>query len=212
MLPNSFQLRHDCDVEGCFKPSRPMDSYSEQERRKFERKITSVELKVQLAGRTAPLRVSTTDLSVGGCYILTVYPLPIGARVEITIPMGVEKLSVRGIVKTCHHTVGNGVQFLGMAPADRVKLESFLSGEPFLETESKECATKSATSHRTLFGWVLRAGRPAKRNGRNHENSNRLTSIHSLTSQERNGRRMNLPQCGDLRSSTLLRMFKVFEG
>ena len=115
-----------------------MGSYSKQERRKFERRVTSVQLEVLLAGRTAPLRVATTDLSVGGCYILTVYPLPIGARVDITIPMGVEKLSVRGIVKTCHDTVGNGVQFLGMAPADRVKLESLLSGEPFLETESNE--------------------------------------------------------------------------
>ena len=52
--------------------------------------------------------------------------------------MGVEKLLVWGIVKTCHHTIGNGVQFLGMAPADQIKLESFLSGEPFLETEYKE--------------------------------------------------------------------------
>ena len=69
------------------------------------------------------------------CYIQNIYPLPIGTGLETTIIIGDERLPVRGIVKTCHPAFGNGVAFLDMAPADRVKLESFLNGEAFFETE-----------------------------------------------------------------------------
>ena len=105
-----------------------------QERRKFDRRITSLNLELLLKGRSVPLRVSTSDLSVGGCYIQHAYILPIGTRLQITILIGDDKVPVYGIVKSCH-TFGNGIQFLEMAPADRVRLESFLAGEPFLEGE-----------------------------------------------------------------------------
>jgi hypothetical protein len=113
----------------------PMTDRRNKERRKFDRKITLVNLDLLLSGRTVPLRASTTDLSVGGCYIQNIYPLPIGTRVEISIAVGDEKVFVQGIVKTCHPSFGNGIQFCEMAPADRVKLESFLQGEYFLESE-----------------------------------------------------------------------------
>ena len=112
-----------------------MTSNPKKERRKFDRKVTAVDLELVLAGRTVPMQVSTTDLSVGGCYIQSIYTLPIGTRLKISIPIADEKLLVHGIVKTCHQSFGNGVQFLEMAPADRVKLESFLDGEAFLEGE-----------------------------------------------------------------------------
>lgn len=112
-----------------------MTTDPEKDRRKFDRKITAVQLEMVLAGRAAPMRVSTTDLSVGGCYVQTSYPLSIGVRLGISIPIGNEKLLVQGIVKTCHQSFGNGIQFLKMAPADRVKLEAFLEGESFFENE-----------------------------------------------------------------------------
>jgi len=112
-----------------------MTTDPKKDRRKFDRKITAVELEMVLASRAIPMRVSTTDLSVGGCYIHTVYPFPIGTRVTISIHIGKEKLPVQGIVKTCHQSFGNGIQFLKMAPADRVKLEAFLEGESFFENE-----------------------------------------------------------------------------
>jgi len=59
----------------------------------------------------------------------------IGVRLRISIPIGNEKLLVQGIVKTCHQSFGNGIQFLKLAPADRVKLEAFLEGESFFENE-----------------------------------------------------------------------------
>jgi hypothetical protein len=106
-----------------------------KERRNFARKITAVNVEIVLASSTVPKRASTTDLSVGGCYIHTAYTFAIGTRLQMYIPIGNAKLLVRGIVKTCHQSLGNGIQFLQMAPADRVKLESFLEGESFMEIE-----------------------------------------------------------------------------
>ncbi len=96
------------------------------ERRRSPRKKASVQAEILLQGRDVPVRVSTTDLSLGGCYIENMYTLPIGARLKIGLWIEEEKLRISGIVKTCDPVFGNGIQFLEMSEQDRDQLEKYL--------------------------------------------------------------------------------------
>ena len=73
------------------------------------------------------MRVSTTDLSLCGCYIENMYTLPIGARLKIGLWIEEEKLKISGIVKTCDPVFGNGIQFLEISAQDRDQLEKYLN-------------------------------------------------------------------------------------
>lgn len=72
------------------------------------------------------MRVSTTDLSLTGCYIENMYTLPIGARLKIGLWIEEEKLKISGIVKTCDPVFGNGIQFLEMSAESHDQLKKYL--------------------------------------------------------------------------------------
>jgi hypothetical protein len=72
------------------------------------------------------MRVSTTDLSLNGCYIENMYTLPIGARLKIGLWIEEEKLNIGGMVKTCDPVFGNGIQFLEMSEEAHEQLKKFL--------------------------------------------------------------------------------------
>jgi hypothetical protein len=72
------------------------------------------------------MRVSTTDLSLNGCYIENMYTLPIGARLKIGLWIEEEKLNISGMVKTSDPVFGNGIQFLEMSEEAHEQLKKFL--------------------------------------------------------------------------------------
>lgn len=96
------------------------------ERRQSVRKRAVVQAELVLRERSVPLRVSTSDLSLGGCYIENMFTLPIGTHLTIALWIGEEKLKISGLVKTCDPVFGNGIQFVDLPPADRVKLQTYL--------------------------------------------------------------------------------------
>ena len=75
-----------------------------------------------------PVRVSTTDLSLGGCYIENMFTLHIGGHLTVGLWIGTEKLKISAIVRTCDPVFGNGIEFLEIDPLDRLKLEAYLNG------------------------------------------------------------------------------------
>jgi hypothetical protein len=85
-----------------------------------------VQAEILLQGRDVPMRVSTVDLSLGGCYIENMYTLPIGSRLKIGLWIEEEKLEMRGIVKTCDPVFGNGIQFLEVSEQTRDQLKKYL--------------------------------------------------------------------------------------
>jgi hypothetical protein len=85
-----------------------------------------VQAELLLYGRTVPIRVSTTALSLNGCYIENMYTLPIGARLKIGLWIEQEKLKISGIVKTCDPVFGNGIQFLEMSAESHDQLKRYL--------------------------------------------------------------------------------------
>ena len=96
------------------------------ERRETARKKTFVQAEILLRGRTVPIRVTTADLSLGGCYIENMFTLSIGAHLEIGLWIGEQKLKISSVVKTCDPVFGNGIQFVEIQPADKAKLAGYL--------------------------------------------------------------------------------------
>jgi len=95
------------------------------ERRKHPRFKVSVPVEIHAEGSTAPLHCATSDLSLGGCYIESMYPFSAGTCLDLKLEAG-GTLIISAKVVTCDPQFGNGIQFLRMLPEDRAALIKFL--------------------------------------------------------------------------------------
>ena len=95
------------------------------ERRKNPRVKISVPVEIHTETSTAPLHCSTSDLSLGGCYIESMYPFPAGTCLDLKLEAGATLLITAKIV-TCDPQFGNGIQFLRMLPEHEIALRKFL--------------------------------------------------------------------------------------
>ncbi len=96
------------------------------ERRKCRRYSVCVEIEIIETGGRAPCRGNTTDVSLGGCYVATMFPLPIGAAVDFTMWIEGGNIKGRGSVQTCHPGVGMGIQFTDLAREAIGRLDGYL--------------------------------------------------------------------------------------
>ncbi len=58
------------------------------------------------------MRLETTDLSRGGCYVQLMMPSPVGLRLQATLWLDGYPIVVRGLVVTRHPQFGNGIMFV----------------------------------------------------------------------------------------------------
>jgi c-di-GMP-binding flagellar brake protein YcgR len=79
-----------------------------RERRRYPRLNTSVQLEL-LAEGAAPIRTKTNEISLGGCYVETMFTLPIGTNLTILLWLDDKKVSTSGRVVSRFPQVGNGV-------------------------------------------------------------------------------------------------------
>jgi hypothetical protein len=82
-------------------------------------------VELYIEGSESPLRGATSDLSLGGCYIESIFPLPMGTHLELKLRLE-GTLLLLGTVVTCDPQVGNGIQFTKMLPEDLEELRLFL--------------------------------------------------------------------------------------
>lgn len=82
-------------------------------------------MELYIEGSESPLRGATSDLSLGGCYIESIFPLPMGTHLELKLRLE-GTLLLLGTVVTCDPQVGNGIQFTKMLPEDLEELRLFL--------------------------------------------------------------------------------------
>jgi len=104
------------------RPSEPRD-----ERRQYERTKTAVEVELHLDRHATPLRSKTADLSLGGCYLETMFTLPVGTKLKLVLWIDDVKLNVDAVVVTCDVQVGNGIKFIGMNAEDGARLRQYLA-------------------------------------------------------------------------------------
>lgn len=104
------------------------------ERRKHPRFKVSLPVELHSPFSDAPLHCTTSDISLGGCYIENMYTFPVGTPLEIKLYLE-DTLLIVGKVVTCYPQVGNGIQFEKILPEDREQLRTFLD-----EVAKKELA------------------------------------------------------------------------
>src|SRR5262249_1296703 len=95
------------------------------ERRKHPRFKISVPVEVHSETSNAPLHCATSDLSLGGCHIESMYPFPPGTRLHLKLDAA-ETLLISARVVTCDPQFGNGIESIRMPGEDRTTLQKFL--------------------------------------------------------------------------------------
>ena len=112
------------------------------ERRENPRFKIKVPVELYLEGKDTPYRTATSDLSLHGCYIETIFPFPIGTVLELKLQL-TDTLLVLAAVATSDPQVGNGIKFTRMLPEDVDELRAFLDAAEKTATE-KDAAEKEA--------------------------------------------------------------------
>jgi hypothetical protein len=95
------------------------------EHRAAPRIKVNIPVELFLPGNDIPLRGATSDISVSGCYIESIFPHPIGTVLEMSLQLN-EKVLALGTVVTCDPQVGNGIKFTKMLPEDQEELRNYV--------------------------------------------------------------------------------------
>ena len=98
-----------------------------EERRSHPRHTVQVQIEIHPEDTDVPMRLETTDLSRGGCYVQMMMPFAIGVRVRATLWLGDRPAVIHGQVVTCHAQFGNGVRFVEFQGQSQQLLDRYLA-------------------------------------------------------------------------------------
>ena len=73
-----------------------------------------------------PAPCKLTDLSLGGCYLDTASPFPLGTRIILSMKVAGVGFRAQGIVLVMHSELGMGIEFTQTTDAQRNQLERFI--------------------------------------------------------------------------------------
>jgi hypothetical protein len=96
------------------------------ERRRHPRIKVKIPLELHSSGQP-PMRTSTEEISICGCYIETMFTMDVGTKLELVFSLQSSTLILQGVVTTKYPQVGNGIEFLDVAPEARQRLADFLA-------------------------------------------------------------------------------------
>lgn len=99
---------------------------SQEERRRYPRVRTSCQVALRPEGMDVPMRLETTDISLGGCYVEMGLTLEVGTKLDILLWLRDQKVITKGVVVTRHSQFGNGIEFMGMSSENQNMLRRFL--------------------------------------------------------------------------------------
>src|SRR5712691_11113391 len=88
-----------------------MGGASGAERRRYPRYKCNGKVLLTKGGTSASMSAKLTDIGLGGCYAETFSPLPLDTAVAFVIQADELEIRGRGIVRTAHPSVGNGIAF-----------------------------------------------------------------------------------------------------
>ncbi len=72
------------------------------------------------------LKGTTTDISVGGCFVSANRPLPRGCRVRAFLDYKGERIEVLAVVRTVKDQVGMGIEFLDLDESSHTILRGWI--------------------------------------------------------------------------------------
>jgi PilZ domain len=94
-----------------------------RERRKHPRYPCTGQVRMLLEGSDLELLAVLREISLGGCYVETMSPMPPETNIEMTLMLNDLEVQTRGTVKVSCQGMGMGVAFAEMTPKDRMLLE-----------------------------------------------------------------------------------------
>jgi hypothetical protein len=103
----------------------PGAGFAGQERRKFARHACRIQTQVIPDDTSIGLPGTITDVSLGGCYVEMLSPLPVDSVIHLSLNPGNTTLHMSGKVRSSQMGLGMGVAFTGMGPEDFEKLWRF---------------------------------------------------------------------------------------
>jgi c-di-GMP-binding flagellar brake protein YcgR len=95
------------------------------ERRRYPRIRAKIPVELLCPG-AAPMRITTDEISLCGCYVETMFTMEVGTKLTIKLSIGGEAVNASGVVVTKYPQVGNGIDFTQMHPNDSRKLSEFV--------------------------------------------------------------------------------------
>jgi c-di-GMP-binding flagellar brake protein YcgR len=96
------------------------------ERRRYPRVRAKIPIELTCVGKP-PMRTATEEISLCGCYIETMFTMDIGTKLGLVFSLNEERIEAQGIVATKYPQVGNGIDYIAMAPEDRLRLAQYLA-------------------------------------------------------------------------------------
>jgi hypothetical protein len=123
----------DCPWKGKLSPDQLVAPIEPNNRRRFARHRIDFPLEVRDERVQTPMRVNATDISGNGCYVESILPLAVGITLRVDFWLNEEKISTTAVVRTSDPGVGNGVEFIGLPPETKQRLqEHFDKIDPLL--------------------------------------------------------------------------------
>ncbi len=116
----------DCPWKSELSPDQVAPPPEPSNRRRFARHRISFPLELRDERVKTPMRVNATDVSGNGCYVETILPLALGTTLRVEFWIDDEKVCTSAVVRTSDPGVGNGVEFIGMTPDTKQRLQAHL--------------------------------------------------------------------------------------
>jgi len=107
------------------------------ERREHRRFKLRIPVEVCPEDSETPVRCATSDLSLSGCYVESIFPFPKGTRLELKLQLE-DTLLILATAVTCDPQVGNGIRFDKMLPEDLEQLQAHLDTVALQEVAGAE--------------------------------------------------------------------------
>jgi hypothetical protein len=99
-----------------------------RDRRFHARYTVQVQIELRQEGNDVPMRLATTDLGRGGCYIELMMPLSIGTHIQATLWLHGHPIVIQARVVTRHPQFGNRIVFLEFEGQAEQLLSRYLDG------------------------------------------------------------------------------------
>ena len=127
---NQVGIKLLADQECPWKTYLPLDgatvTISGSNRRRYHRHKISLPIELRDERVKTPIRINATDVSGNGCYIESMMPLPIGTVLRVDFYLDSERVNITAVVRTCDPGVGNGIEFTGMPPDGKARMQAYL--------------------------------------------------------------------------------------
>ncbi len=82
------------------------------DRRQAQRIRCQLPIEIRTRGSRFAVRGETTDVSITGCYVGSMQPLPVGTEIEFRCWVGARAIDCKAVIRTCDPCLGNGIEFL----------------------------------------------------------------------------------------------------